>query len=147
LEREGFYPGPKLLAERLQVKESEVIEMEQRLGSPDMSVDAPLNEDAEGGLLSVLPSEVRDAEEIVGDLEVKALLQENLDLFRETLNKKERVIFEERMVSEQKATLQDLAEKLSLSRERIRQIENKIKEKLKTFLEDQLGSQLDTIEF
>ena len=43
LEREGFYAAPKLLAERLQVKESEIVEMEQRLGGNDVSFDAPLS--------------------------------------------------------------------------------------------------------
>src|SRR5262249_33568685 len=43
LEAEGFTPEAKLLAKRLSVKESEVVEMEQRMALPDLSVDAPLS--------------------------------------------------------------------------------------------------------
>ena len=41
LEKEGFVPGPRLLAEKLNVRESDVVEMEQRLALPEISVDAP----------------------------------------------------------------------------------------------------------
>jgi len=51
LEAEGLTPGPKLLAERLNVKEDEVIEMQQRLGSRDLSVDVPIGDDEEATLL------------------------------------------------------------------------------------------------
>src|SRR5712691_3162134 len=51
LEAEGFTVGPKLLAERLDVKEREIVEMEQRLSSRDLSVDVPIGEDGESTLL------------------------------------------------------------------------------------------------
>jgi RNA polymerase sigma-32 factor len=47
LEAEGIIPGPKLLAQRLNVKEDEVVEMEQRLASRDLSVDVPIGNDDE----------------------------------------------------------------------------------------------------
>jgi RNA polymerase sigma-32 factor len=53
LEQEGIVPGPKLIAQRLDVKESEVVEMEQRLGSRDLSIDQPSNDEASGTLLNV----------------------------------------------------------------------------------------------
>lgn len=139
LEREGFHPGPKLLAEKLEVKESEVVEMQQRLGSPDVSVDAPVSGDAETPLIALLPGEQPTAEESFAEKQETELLMDALARFADTLNENEHVIFNERMRSEQKATLQELSEKLSLSRERVRQIEVKIKEKLKEFLLEQLG--------
>jgi hypothetical protein len=56
LEREGFVAGPKLLADRLGVKEKEIVEMQQRLGASDLSVDMPLREGEESTLLDVLQS-------------------------------------------------------------------------------------------
>src|SRR5918992_1518278 len=63
LEAEGITPGPKLLAQRLNVKENEVIEMEQRLGSRDLSVDVPIGEGDEATLLNFLPDEKQTPEE------------------------------------------------------------------------------------
>ncbi len=138
LEREGFYPAPKLLADSLQVKESEIIEMEQRLSGSDLSVDTPLNADDESNLLSILPGQESNAEDILASKEMKELIDQSMDAFEKTLNENEKVIFRERMLSEDKVTLQDVAVRLDLSRERIRQIENKIRDKLKEYLKDRL---------
>lgn len=146
LEKEGFFPSPKLLAERLHVKESEVLEMEQRLGGGDVSVDAPLQQDAEGNLLSVLPVSGASAEEILADKESKDLIARGFKEFSSTLNPKELAIFESRLLAEEKATLQELSDKLSLSRERVRQIESRLKEKLKNFLLDRYGSAIKDLE-
>lgn len=147
LEREGFFPGPKLLAEKLNVKESEVVEMEQRLGGSDVSVDAPLKEDSDSSLLSVLPTNELSAEEALARKQMSALLLKGIEEFATTLNEKEAVIFRERMLSEEKATLQDIAEKLSLSRERVRQLENRIRDKLKAFLVERYGPAIEQAEF
>lgn len=146
LEREGFSPGPKLLAERLDVKESEVIEMQQRLGSADLSVDAPLQDDSEGDLLTVLPADQSSAEDLLAKKQFRQILAQSFEDFSATLNHKERMILEKRMLAEPKATLQDLAEELNLSRERIRQIEGRLQEKLKVFLEGRLDSDLTRLD-
>ncbi|MCB0329416.1 MAG: RNA polymerase factor sigma-32 [Bdellovibrionales bacterium] len=143
LERMGIYPGPKLLAEKLNVKESEVVEMEQRLGSPDLSVDAPLSPDDEGGgsLLGVLASGELSSEELVERKERAEFIRKGFDDFAETLKDRERIIFQKRMLSEEKATLQELSDELSISRERVRQIENRVKEKLQKFFSERLDEQ------
>ncbi|MBX7142882.1 MAG: RNA polymerase factor sigma-32 [Oligoflexia bacterium] len=147
LEREGIFPGPKLLAEKLNVKESEVIEMEQRLGGADVSVDAPLDEDGEANLLSMLSSGSATAEDILSRKEVSTMLLQGLEEFASTLKEKELIIFRQRMLGEEKATLQDISDQLSISRERVRQIENRIREKLKQFLLDRFGAAIENIEF
>lgn len=146
LERQGFYPGPKLLAEKLNVKESEVVEMEQRLNAADMSIDAPVQDDSEQSLMSVLPSDEATAEQLVAQKQFQDMIQAGFAEFEELLNDKERLILSERLLAEEKATLQDLSEKLSLSRERVRQIENRIKEKLKEFLVSKFGSAIENVE-
>lgn len=145
LEREGFDPRPKLIAENLGVKEAEVIEMEQRLLGTDLSFDAPLSTDGGTTLLSVLPAEGSSAEDILAKKEFNILLSAALREFRTTLNVKEQAILDRRLLAEDRATLNDLAEEFSISRERIRQIEQRIKEKYRVFLEERFGASLGEV--
>jgi len=147
LEREGFYPTPKLLAEKLDVKETEVVEMEQRMGASDLSVDAPMSSDSESNYLSILPSPELSAEDLLAKKEIKSLVNEGFEAFMTTLNENEKVVFGERMLSEEKVTLQQIADKLSISGERVRQIENRLKEKLKSFFTEKFGSSVDKMDF
>jgi RNA polymerase sigma-32 factor len=142
LEREGIYPSTKLLADRLHVKEGEVIEMSQRMGGSDMSFDAPLQEDGDTTLLSVIPNDSESIEEALAKKQLQTKLAGSLAEFEQQLTEKERRIFKGRVISEDKETLQELSDELSLSKERVRQIENKLRERLKVFVSKQLGSEL-----
>ena len=123
------------------------VEMQQRLAAGDMSVDAPLgSEDGDMTMHSLIPSNELSAEEMLARAQAKRLLRGSLDEFAATLNKKELAIFKKRLLGEQKATLHDLAEEFGLSRERIRQIENRIKEKLKEFLLGKFGKSIEEFE-
>jgi RNA polymerase sigma-32 factor len=143
LEREGIYPSTKLLAERLNVKEGEVVEMSQRLGGSDMSFDAPLQEDNDSTLLSVIPSGTESVEDALAKKQLQDSLTESIAEFESQLSEKERKIFKGRVIAEDKLTLQDLSDELSLSKERVRQIENKLRDRLKAFVSKKLGSELD----
>lgn len=142
LEREGIYPSTKLLADRLNVREGDVIEMSQRLGGPDVSVDAPIQDESDSNLLSVLPSGDESAEEVMAKKELHEALQGAILAFKESLNPKESRIFQGRVLDEDRLTLQDLSDELSISKERVRQIENKLRDKLKLFVSNRLGSEL-----
>jgi RNA polymerase sigma-32 factor len=137
LEREGFRPDPDLIAERLSVKRSEVVEMEQRLSGRDVSVDAPIGEGGDASMLDFL-SKGGDAEDTVGEAEVRALITEKIREFGATLRDKEQVIFAKRMVAEEPLTLQEIGEKYGISRERVRQIEERIKKRLRAYLVEQV---------
>jgi RNA polymerase sigma-32 factor len=143
LEREGIYPSTKLLAERLNVKEGEVVEMSQRLGGSDMSFDAPLQDDNDSSLLSVIPSDDESAEEQLAKKQLRDTLASSVSEFEATLNPKEQEIFKGRIITEEKLTLQELSDSLAISKERVRQIENKLREKLKGFVSQRLGAELD----
>ncbi len=143
LEREGIYPSSRLLAEKLNVKESDIIEMSQRLGSPDASVDAPLGEDSDATLLSVIPSESDSAEEALSKQQLHEALTGSIAEFEKGLSSKEKMIFRGRVISEEKQTLQELSDQLSLSKERVRQIENKLRERLKASVTKKLGPELE----
>ncbi len=147
LEREGFLPTPKLLADSLNVKENEVVEMEQRLSAPDLSVDAPLQDDSDATILSTLPSDNISAEEALGNQQLSALINKAMQEFVETLNQNERTIYQKRLLAEEKSTLQDLSDELLISKERVRQIENRIKDKLKSFMLERFGSMIEDFKF
>lgn len=134
----GFEPGPKLLAERLDVKESEVIEMDQRLGSWEVSLDAPIKEDSDSDHQSFIPSEEIGVDEQLADFERRELLKEKLAEFRTTLPEKERFIFDNRLMAEEPLTLQEIGDIYGISRERVRQIQVRITKKIKTYLQEEI---------
>ncbi len=139
LEAEGFVAGPKLLAERLDVKEREIVEMEQRLGASDLSVDMPLKEGEEGTLLDVLKSHAATAEDQLADAEFRTRLAEKIREFSATLRDKDEVIFQQRLLAEEPLTLQEIGDRYGISRERVRQIESRLKRRLKAFLQAELA--------
>jgi RNA polymerase sigma-32 factor len=143
LEREGIFPSPKLLAERLNVREGDVVEMSQRLSGSDVSIDAPLQDDSDSNLLSVLPSDRESVEDAMAKHEFHQVLKESVSEFEEALTEKERMIFKGRVIDEDKLTLQELSDRLSLSKERVRQIENKLRSKLRAFVSKKLGAELE----
>jgi RNA polymerase sigma-32 factor len=134
LEREGFRPDPKLIAERLAVKQSEVIEMEQRLAGRDASVDAPVGEGGEASMLDFLPDRRDEPEARYGEVEYRRIVADKIREFGETLRDKEKVIFDLRMIAEEPLTLQDIGDRYEISRERVRQIEERIRKRLRAFL-------------
>jgi RNA polymerase sigma-32 factor len=135
LEAEGFVAGPKLIAERLDVKEREVVEMEQRMGGRDLSVDTPLRVGEDATLLDVLPSNAATAEDQVAAAEFRTRVAERIREFGETLRDKDKLIFDQRLLAEEPLTLQEIGDKYGISRERVRQIESRVKRRLKAYLE------------
>ncbi|TRZ99738.1 MAG: sigma-70 family RNA polymerase sigma factor [Nitrospiraceae bacterium] len=138
LEREGFAPDTKLLADRLNVREQDVIEMSQRLGSWDLSLDAPLGPDQEGTLLDVLPSQGMPADESLAHTELRDLFRKKLAEFAATLDDRYADILRNRILSETPLTLDDLGKKYSISRERARQLEEKIIKRLRDFMKKEI---------
>lgn len=145
LEADGFTPGPKLLAERLDVKEGEVVEMEQRLANRDLSTDVPVGEGEEATLLDFLADNKETPEERFAEAEYHRVLSEKMEEFGRTLKDKESVIFRERLLTEEPLTLREIGEKYGISRERVRQIEERVKKKLKGFLGKTFKDVKDTV--
>jgi RNA polymerase sigma-32 factor len=143
LEREGIRPTPQLLADRLGVRPSDVVEMSQRMQSPDVSIDTPLREDNDTSLLSLLPSSTESAEVELARRELSSLLLSAVSEFRDRLSDKERTILEGRILDDEKSTLQELSDRLGLSKERVRQIESKLRERLRTFLLGHSGGEIE----
>jgi RNA polymerase sigma-32 factor len=134
LEAEGIWPGPKLLAQRLDVKESEIVEMDQRLSSRDVSVDGSTGDDEGRTLLDLLSSDELPAEQKFAEAEFRDRVGRKMHEFGATLKGKEANIFESRLLADRPQTLQEIGDRYGISRERVRQIEQRLKKKLKAFL-------------
>ncbi len=130
---EGFDPRPKLLSERLGVSEQEILNMDQRLDSWDVSLDAPLREDSGTEKIEFLSKESESAEQKVAKKEIEALLHEKIAELRKKMTKRELEIFELRIFSDTPATLQEIGDRYGISRERVRQIEKNIIKKIREF--------------
>ena len=136
---QGFQVTPKLLAERLNVTEQDVVEMDQRLGHDEMSLDAPLTEDSKATRADrMLPSSMLGADDRLGNEELKALFKRNLAAFAQTLGEKEKYIFEKRLIAEEPLTLQDIGAHYGVSRERARQIEAALINRMREYMRSQI---------
>jgi RNA polymerase sigma-32 factor len=135
LEAQGFKPEPKLLAERLNVKESEVIEMTQRMDSWDVSLESPVREDSDDEQKDFLPDTGPAVEDIVAGKEIRERLEDILMNIKENLNEKEQAILDMRLLTDEPRTLQDIADSFGISRERVRQIESNLLKKMKKYIE------------
>lgn len=133
MEAMGFAPQTKLLSEKMDVKEKEVVEMEQRMGARDMSLDAPSPHYEGKYNIDFFSSGEMGTEAKVEQNELKKKMFSHLGEFVGSLNEKEKKIFQERLYSEVPRTLQDIADEYSITRERIRQLEEKVVKKLQTF--------------
>jgi RNA polymerase sigma-32 factor len=120
----------KTIARRLGVNESDVIEMNRRLGG-DVSLNAPLREDSDfGEWQDWLVDESASAETTLAENEEFENRRKALTQALSVLNERERRIFEARRLTENPVTLEELAAEFGVSRERVRQIEVRAFEKV-----------------
>jgi RNA polymerase sigma-32 factor len=125
------------LAAALSVSEAEIVEMERRLSAGDASLDEPRRvddvDDRRRGDGMSAPLEQRpDAE--VEARELSLVLERELRAFRATLTGRDAEIFNGRLVNEEATTLAEFAERFGVSRERVRQLEGRLKQRLRTHL-------------
>ncbi|WP_022853045.1 sigma-70 family RNA polymerase sigma factor [Thermodesulfatator atlanticus] len=138
LDAMGFEPKAKLISERLNVREEDVIEMEQRLNAGEISLDAPIKDDSDELHRDFLADPNAKVEDQVAKKEVISKLRAILEEFGKDLKDKERVIFYERLLAEDPLTLQQIGDRFGISRERVRQIEERLLKKLRKYLKERL---------
>jgi len=138
LEALGFTPGPRLLAQRLDVKESDVIEMDQRLSGREISLDTPVDPESRDSLGDLIPAEEPYLDERLAKQELRTLFTEKIEAFRNTLRGRDRDIFENRTLAPIPATLHEMGHKYGISHERVRQIEKNILKRLKAFVTQEI---------
>src|SRR6266851_34363 len=141
---QGFEPVPKLLAERLDVSEQDVREMDQRLANDEFSLDAPVAgaDDARQTYADRIVETARPAEDQLGDEELRRIFKEKLAEFGKTLtDPRDRFLFEHRLSlpdGEEPMTLQQVGDKYGFTRERARQLEARLTGRLRDYLRREL---------
>jgi RNA polymerase sigma-32 factor len=139
LERQGFEVEPRMIAERLDVSEAEVEDMDMRLRESDLSMNMPARRDdpsAEVG--DFMSGAEATAEENVADEELRRVFLEKVHEFAKTLDERDRILVDRRILSDEPKTLAELGEEFGVSRERVRQLEARIVERLREYLKDNL---------
>ncbi len=120
----------------LNVKSLEVQNMESRLTGGDLHLNQKVDNETENDLMSLLADDRQNPEEFVEDLNDKNLKKDFINKAIDTLNEREKIIIRLRKFREKSITLDELGQKLKISKERVRQIETKALEKLKRSLLD-----------
>jgi RNA polymerase sigma-32 factor len=118
------------IAERLNVSENDVVEMNRRMSGPDHSLNAPMRMDGDEEWVDWLVDEGETQEMEYANAEELAGRREMLQEAMAGLNERERHILKERRLSDTPTTLEDLSQVYGISRERVRQIEVRAFEKL-----------------
>ena len=119
------------IATKLGVTDDDVISMNRRLSGPDASLNAPMRADGEAEWQDWLADDdADDAEEELAESDEFSMRMTLLQEAMGALNEREQNIIQERRLTEEPKTLEDLAQVYGVSRERIRQIEVRAFEKL-----------------
>jgi len=119
----------KNIANRLSVSEEEVVSMNRRLAGKEQSLNAPIGEDGDEWQDWVVDNEMDQELKFAQNEEMeqrKDLLKDSIKV----LNDREKEILYSRRLTDNPTTLEELSKKFKISRERIRQIENKAFDKL-----------------
>lgn len=121
----------KTIADELEVSEQDVIDMDQRMSATDQYLSNPVGgEDSKSEVGDFIADTAESQEEIYAERQdldrKKSLLRKALA----KLNPREQAILQERRISEEPKTLEELSQQYNISRERVRQIESRAMEKL-----------------
>jgi RNA polymerase sigma-32 factor len=131
LEALGDSPNLALISSRLGIPEDEVKDMAGRLSGRDVSLNAPLDDESKTSLMD-MQSEERELPDVsLAKKEEVGHLTEAIEAIRDQLNDKEKIILEERLLSDEPLTLQEIGEKYKITREAVRQAEARLMKKIK----------------
>jgi RNA polymerase sigma-32 factor len=138
---EGLDPEPKRLAERVGVNEQDVRELAPILDQRPVSLDVPVHGDDDGRTRGevLADTQMANPEEWTAAEESQEGLRRIFAEFRETLDEREKAIWDQRLMSEDGVRLEDLGDDFGVSKERVRQLEMRIKKRLKEFVQRRLG--------
>jgi RNA polymerase sigma-32 factor len=140
LEAKGILPVPQLVAANLDVTEEDVTDMEKRLAMTDVSLDQPLYEDGAETIMDTMKGD-ENIEDVVEEREKQKIAAGKILEFRKRLNDRELYIFENRLMTDEPVTLQEIGDHFNISRERARQIEKVLSDKVSKYL---IGSESRT---
>lgn len=128
----GANPDYAMIAEKLGIPEDEVQSMAQRLSGRDVSLDRPVGDDSGTRLSDLQKSNDEEAvDDQMARREQIELLKGAIDEVRPTLNDREKILLEERILADDPLTLQEIGEKYGITREAVRQAEARLMKKIK----------------
>lgn len=127
------------IAEQTNATTDEVMHLNRRLSTRDMSLNAPLSIDEGGEHQDLLEDDRPNPEKIASDTQMHTMRNELVGQALDELNQRDRDIFERRHLSEEPPTLEELGMEYGISRERVRQLEARAFKKVKEFI---LGNSL-----
>ena len=148
LDGRGVEADPREIAATLSVKEQDVTAMLERIAAGETSLDAPRRFgewDAGKNLGDALSaSSTLQPDVQVEHAELTQKVRLNLKAFGERLHGRDREIFRRRLLNEDPVTLETLAIRFGVTRERTRQLEARLKSRIRTHLEQELGDSLES---
>ena len=137
---EGFDPDAAMLADRLGVASEQIVEMQQRLDASDVSLDAPVGDESGSATrMDFLPALEPGIEDTFAGTEIAALLKDKIGDIMDQLTEKELYILEHRLLTDDPVTLREIGEKYNVTRERVRQLEARLLQKLRTHLSSHIA--------
>jgi RNA polymerase sigma-32 factor len=137
--------GRVAIAEKLGVELVEVESMEQRLGAPDQSLNAPVAEGADDDWQDFLSDGRPNPEDVVIGMRDGETRSRWLAEALGELSQRERTIIHQRRLREEGATLEELGRELGVSKERVRQLEHRALMKLRTSMMRRVDSPSDLL--
>ncbi|WP_027366674.1 sigma-70 family RNA polymerase sigma factor [Desulfocurvibacter africanus] len=138
LQSQGFDPTSSTLSKSLGVSVEDIEEMDQRLSRSDMSLDITIGDDTTATRMDFLPALGPGIEETLANSEISALLREHLASIVPMLSDKEQDILQKRLLSDSPVTLREIGDQYGITRERVRQIEARLLQKIREHLTDKI---------
>ena len=130
---QGFDPDAAMLSQRLGVSEEQINEMDQRLAASDMSLNVQVGE--EGGNSSTrmdfLPALGPGVEDSLATSEMADIVRDRIESILPSLSEKEQYILHNRLLTDDPVTLREIGERYNVTRERVRQLEARLLEKIR----------------
>lgn len=129
---QGFDPDATMLSERLGVSEEQINEMNQRMSFSDMSLNTKLDNDSESAThIDFLPALGPGVEDSLASDEIVSIVRSRLKSILPYLSEKEQFILQNRLLTDDPLTLREIGERYNITRERVRQLEARLLEKIK----------------
>jgi len=139
LEREGRAAEPALLAARLDLETAAIERCEPRMAPHEASLDAPLSREADSGRLGdTVRAPGASVEKLVSDRDMHRTFRVHVERFSRELGEREQRILRERVLADEPRTLQEIGDDFGLTRERVRQLEKQLVDRLREYLRENL---------
>lgn len=129
---QGFDPDAAMLSERLGVSEEQINEMDQRLAANDLSLNAQVGDEPGGATrMDFLPALGPGIEDDLAGSEMADIVRDKIKTLLPSLNDKELYILQNRLLTDDPVTLREIGERYNVTRERVRQLEARLLEKIR----------------